>query len=291
MAGTCRGGGQSTSDAIGRSRTGGLPSTSGGAMLPGFGPGSSGATTGAGSAPAAGGLPSLPPPQRTPIPSLTREFRHDATSLRWDVKAFEVLPSDPALVRPARPWLLSRLPDGTAEFLVNTNHAIFRSATMTVLDALLSELAYKIADFTRGQSNAPTFSELLAELRDQYGGAMKLDAVALGNQTEILFRAIARTWYSGLEVSDVNQLFNELPSADREAIEHRMATRSVANPQQIISEGRFLEYAPPRLIIDFILAHPDLFFDGRCWEDSFADLDYLNPAATEEARRQVRAAL
>ena len=107
---------------------------------------------------------------------------------------------------------------------------------MTVLDALLSELAYKIADFTRGQSNAPTFSELLAELRDQYGGPMKLDAVALGNQTEIFFRAIARTWYSGLEVSDVNQLFNELPSADREAIEHRMATRSVANPQQIISE-------------------------------------------------------
>ena len=35
-----------------------------------------------------------------------------------DVKAFEVLPSDPALVRPARPWLLSRLPDGTAEFLL-----------------------------------------------------------------------------------------------------------------------------------------------------------------------------
>ena len=38
---------------------------------------------------------SLPP--QTPIPSLTREYRHDATSLRWDVKAFEVEPHDAAL--------------------------------------------------------------------------------------------------------------------------------------------------------------------------------------------------
>jgi hypothetical protein len=66
-----------------------------------------------------------------------------------------------------------------------------------------------------------------------------------------------------------------------------MATRSVPNPQQVISEGRFLEFAPPKVIVDFFVAHPDLFFDGHCWEDSYADLDYLNSAATEEARKRV----
>jgi hypothetical protein len=158
---------------------------------------------------------------------------------------------------------------------------------MTALDALLCELAYSAADFTRGQSNAPSFSEILADLRDKYGGSLKLDPVALGNSTEILFRGVARAWPVGLDASDAVRLFNELASSDREAIQHRMATRSVANPQQVISEARFLEFAPPKVIVDFVIAHPDLFLDGRCWEDSYADLDYMHPAATDEARKRV----
>jgi hypothetical protein len=263
----------------------GAPGGSGGTSLAGFGAPSGGAGTATATLAATATVAS--PPPRIAIPSLTREFRHDGTSLRWDIKAFEVLPTDPGIGVPDRPWLLRRLPDGTAHFLVNPTHAVFRSATMTVLDALLCELAYKAADFTRGQTNAPTFSEILADLRDRYGGPVKLDATALGNQTEILFRSIARTWPSGLEPNDANHLFSELSSNDREAIQHRMASRSVANPQQVISEGRFLEYAPPRIIVDFILAHPDLFFDGHCWDDAYADLDYMHPAATEEARRRV----
>jgi len=268
------------------------PGSSGGVSLPGFGSGSGGSTATrpapAGGSPGTGMVPSPPPPPpRSAIPSLTREYRHDTTSLRWDVKAFEVEPNDPDLARPDCPWLLRKLPDGTAEFFVNTGHSIFRSATMTALDALLCELAYKAADFMRSQNNAPSFAEILANLRDQYGGPLKLDPVALLNSTEILFRGIARTWPSGVDANDAHKLFNELPSADREAIQHRMATRSVANPQQVISDGRFLEFAPPTVIVDFVVAHPDLFFDGRCWEDSYADLDYLHPAATEEARRRV----
>jgi hypothetical protein len=116
---------------------------------------------------------------------------------------------------------------------------------------------------------------------------LKLDPLALGNSTEILFREIARAWAIGLDTTDTNTLFNEMPSSDREAIQHKMATRSVGNPQQVISEGRFLEFAPPKAIGDFVLSHPDLFFDGRCWEDAYVDLDYLHPAATAEARKVV----
>jgi len=268
----------------------GVPSP-GGSGLPGFSavPGATATATGPTPVPpvAPAAVPAPPPPKRTPLPSLTREYRHDATSLRWDVRAFEVSTSDPDLGTSTRPWLLRKLPDGTDQFFVNPAHSIFRSATMTVLDALLCELAYKAADFTRSLSNAPSFSEILAELRDRYGGSLKLDPVALGNSTEIVFRGIARAWPVGLDSADTNKLFNDMPSTDREAIHHRMATRSVANPQQVISEGRFLEFAPPRVIVDFVLSHPDLFFDGRCWEDTYAGLDYLHPAATEEARKRV----
>lgn len=270
---------------------GAAPGSPGAGSLPGFGAGIAGTPTPSGpSVPGAvgsGATPSPPPPKRTAVPSLTREYRHDATSLRWDVTAFEVEPSDPGLAGVTRPWLLRRLADGTAEFFINSAHAIFRSATMTALDAMLCELAYKAADFTRSQNNAPTFAEILADLRDQYGGSLKLDPVALLNSTEILFRGIARSWPQGIDATDANKMFADLSSSDREAIQHRMATRSVPNPQQVISDGRFLEFAPPKVVVDFVLAHPDLFLDGRCWEDSYADLDYLHPAAIVEARKRV----
>lgn len=260
------------------------PGTSGGGALSGFG-----ASTGApiGRTSAAAPPPTPTPPKRTPIASLTREYRHDGTSLRWDVKAFEVGAGDPDLGRADRPWTLRKLPDGSDEFFVNTRHAIFRSATLTELDGLLCELAYRAADFSRDQRDAPAFSEMLADLRDRYGASVKLDPVALLNSTEILFRAIARTWSSGIDDTHASRLFNELPSGHREAIQHRMATRSVANPQHVISAGRFLEFAPPIAVVHFVLAHPDLFFDGKCWEDSYAALDYLHPTATEEARKRV----
>lgn len=256
--------------------------------LPGFGAAPPG-TAGPSEVPAPGAQtgPTTATPNRTPVPSLTREYRHDGTSIRWDVKAYDVDESDPGLGNSERPWTLRKLADGTAEFSFQAGHSIFRSATMTPLDGLLCELAHKAADFTRNEVGAPPFSEILGELRDQYGGSLKLDPVALLNSTEILFRTIARAWPRGIDASDANSLFNELPSVDREAIQHRMATRSVANPQQVISEGRFLEFAAPRVAADFVHAHPDLFFDGHCWEDSYADLDYLHPAATDEARKRV----
>jgi hypothetical protein len=207
--------------------------------------------------------------------------------VRWDVHAFEVQEGDPDLGGDDIPWSLTKRADGTARFLVNRGHEIFRSATMTDLDALLCEIAYKIADFTRGQVDAPAFARILADLRERYGGALKLDAMALSSSADLLFRGIARTWCRGIEADDAGTLFNAMPSGHREEIHRRMASRAIPNPQETIREGRFLEYSPARAIVDFVIEHPDLFFDGRCWEDAYTDLDYLHPAATEDARRAV----
>jgi hypothetical protein len=254
--------------------------------LSGFGVGGSNQSGGGASTPSATPVQQPLWPQH-PIPSLTREYVHEQTSIRWDVRAFDVQAGAPGLSDDATPWSLSKQADGTARFLVNRGHDIFRSATMTDLDALLCEIAFKIADFTRGQADAPPFAEILADLRERYAGALKLDPVALSNGAEMLFRSIARTWCRGIEADDATTLFGAMPSVHREEIHKRMAARAIANPQQTISEGRFLEYGPARVIVDFVVEHPDLFFDGRCWEDAYTDLDYLHPAATEEARRGV----
>jgi len=224
---------------------------------------------------------------RAPIPSLTREYRYNRIGLTWDVEAFEVEPDDPDLGGDQRPWLLRKEASGKTLFLVNSKHALFRSATMTWLDALLVEISLRAFDFTADRADAVTFGETLANVRERYGGSLKLDPVALLNSASLLFRNLARGWSREIEPTTAEELFEDLSPSARDGILHHMALRSVAKPQEVISGARFLEYAPASTVVDFALKHPALFFDGRCWDEKYSDLDYTEPGATATAQRRL----
>jgi hypothetical protein len=220
------------------------------------------------------------------MPSLNREYRNDETGLQWKVTAYQVNPSDPELGNESKPWVLKKTASGDDFFYVNTEHAIFRSATMTPLDGLLAELAWSAMDFQRGNATT-TFSSVLASLRDKYAGTSKLDPLTLSGEAVSTLRSIAGSLSKGIDPEDSFALFNELAPAEQEAIQKRMATKSVPNPQRALDEGRFLEYAPHKTLSRFFENHPELFFDGRYWDCAYATLDYVSPAATEEAKLQV----
>jgi hypothetical protein len=114
-----------------------------------------------------------------------------------------------------------------------------------------------------------------------------LDAVELGNQARQVLLDIAGTLRNNIDATDALAVFNDLPSSDQDAIFQKMATRAAGNPQGVISEGRFLEYASARVVSDFFSSHPELFLDGKCWDDAYATLDYGRPFATEAAQAQV----
>ena len=235
----------------------------------------------------AGASSSTTPPPRKAIPSLTREYRHDATNLRWDVQAFEVLPTDPELGA-SLPWRMKRRTTGEEAFFVNAQHAIFRSATMTPLDAVLCQLAWSATDFTRGHANGPSFASVLADLRARYASPLTLDPITIKVQADGVFASIAKAWRRNTDEKDCKSLFeDDLTDADREAIYGKMAMRSVANPQDMIAKCRFLEFAPPRILVKFVVDHPELFFDGRCWDDAYAEIEFPTEAATGEARTRV----
>jgi hypothetical protein len=233
--------------------------------------------------------PAVAPPPALPrvsIPSLSMEYRDDETNLRWDVSAFQVDAADSELGG-SKPWALRTTAAGVSNFFVDTRHPIFQSATMTPLDALLSELAWSAMDFQRGNAARTTFAGVLANLRTRYAGAMKLDPVELSSEAMLTLSAIARSLSKHLGTDDSLALFDELSPAEQEAIQQRMATRSVRNPQQLISQGRFLEFAPRKTLLRFFERHPEQFFDGLYWDTLYSTLDYGRPAATEEAQAQV----
>lgn len=232
---------------------------------------------------APGGSPLARPAPRQPIPSLSQEYRDDATEMRWDVAAFSVSPSAQDLPG-GMAWRLTRNSVGTYEFLVNPDDGIFRSATLTPLDALLAELAWSAMDFLRGQRTAATFASVLGSLRNRYALASKLDPVVLSGEAGITLRAIARSLARVVEPEDAQVLFEEFSPSERTAILRRLASAAGADAGRLISEGRFLEYAPRESLLSFFERHPDLFFDGRFWDVTYATLDLGDAQVTDEAR-------
>jgi len=226
-------------------------------------------------------------PQRTAIPSLTREYRDEVTDQRWEIRALEVSASDTGLGDSSRPWALTATTAGIFEFLVNVNHAVFRSTTMTPLDALLAELAWSAMDFQRGSPSDATFAGVLSGLRARYAGTHQLDPLTLSSEAASTLNAVARSLSNNIDSRDSTALFDELSPTEREAILNKMASRSVGDPQRIISDGRFLEFAPGKTLPIFFERHPELFLDGRYWDTAYGTVDYGESAATEEARSHI----
>ena len=224
---------------------------------------------------------------RTHLPSLSQEYRHDRSNQRWEVHAWEVEDSDPELGEETVPWRLKAMTSGRHEFFVNPAHEAFRSATLTPLDGLLAELAWSAKDFLRGEQSDMPFGLVLADLRERYAGIAKLDPVTLLREASSTLSDIAKGVSERLDPEDGRVLFEAFSPSEREAILQRMATRQLATPQAAIAAGRFLEYAPRASILKFFSRHPELFFDGQYWDESYSELDYGRPSATEEAKAQL----
>lgn len=231
--------------------------------------------------------PTVQPPLRVPLAAMSRRYVNDTTQLRWVVEAFHVASNDPDLGGPEEPWQLIPNGQGGYQFLVNHDHTVFQSATMTPLDALLAHLAWMAVDFQREQGPGTTFGNVLADLRDRYATHSRLDPISLSVEASNTITTIGRSLSRNVDDGDGNILFQELSPSEQDMVRHRMAARTVPNPQSVVNEGKFLAYAPGGAVASFFERHPELFLDGKYWEAPYASLDYGSESATAEARSRV----
>jgi hypothetical protein len=145
--------------------------------------------------------------------------------------------------------------------------------TLTPLDALLAQLAWLIADFERGQGNRWTFGEILVGLREKYARSSLLDPRDLVSQAVAQMVDIARSIVSRITTEDSRSFFDGLSPSKQESIRVAMASRSVVNPHGAIDDARFLQYAAPGVISEFVLANPAMFFDGGYWDEPYSSPD------------------
>lgn len=236
--------------------------------------------------------PPAPPavPDRKPIFELTRKYVHPTYRVEYDVQGFAVDRRDPDLGT-GHPWALPLVDVATRTyaFLTDTTHDLYRSTTMTPLDALLIELSHRTMDFLRQTAPDVTFASILADFRREYCADSRLDAGEIIVEATNTLAQIAASLQGKLTNGEGAALHDALSAPAREAIGRRMVARGVAAPRDAIASGAFLTYADPQTIRDFFAAHPELFLDGKYWDDLYVTLDYGSLDVSEEARRVVRA--
>jgi hypothetical protein len=235
--------------------------------------------------------PAPPPvPDRKPIFELTRKYIHPTYRVEYDVQGFAVDRRDPDLGT-GHPWALPLVDVATRTyaFLTDTTHDLYRSTTMTPLDALLIELSHRTMDFLRQTAPDVTFASILADFRREYCADSRLDAGEIIVEATNTLAQIAASLQGKLADGEGTALHDALSASAREAIGRRMVARGVAAPRDAIASGAFLTYADPQTIRDFFSTHPELFLDGKYWDDLYVTLDYGSLDVSEEARRVVRA--
>lgn len=241
--------------------------------------------------PVAAPQPPVPPPvaPRKQIFELTRKYVHPTYRVEYDIQGFSVAPNDPELGL-GHPWTL-RLTDvatRTYAFLVDTSHDLYRSATMTPLDALLTELSYRTIEFLRQTAPDATFASILADFRREYCVETRLDAQDIIAEAANVLAQIAQAIPVSMSPGEGDGLYEELTEPEKVYVGRKMVARGVANPRDAVTSGVFLAHAEPQTIREVFGRHPELFLDGKYWEDAYTTLDYGAASMTGEARQLVR---
>ena len=124
-------------------------------------------------------------------------------------------------------------------------------------------------------------------MRQAYGGANALDATDMNSDARGILRDVTRRVDAALDGADRSALYAQLPSHDQRATMSAMLTRGVAAPPEAVTTLGFLEYLPAGGVIRFFDEHPDLFFDGRCWDEAYSTIQ-LPADLTEEKQAEVK---
>jgi hypothetical protein len=236
--------------------------------------------------------PESPPVLRSPrqkLHELSRKYKHPLLNVEFNVESFSVDASDPDLPQKA-PWTMRMEDPGTRTFLFlfNADHSVFRSVTMTPIDALLGELGVKTYEFLNDRSPASAnFASILADFRSEYATDGKLDSKDVIGEADASLREIALFMTRNFEPTSFEKLFGQLSKRAQEAVRRKIASSGAASLQTVIANGEFLTYVEPNSVRQLVRENASMFFDGKFWDQPYAGLDYGSDSVNEEARNRV----
>lgn len=231
--------------------------------------------------------------ERHHIASLSREYRHKSSNQLFTIEAWEAAPNDP-LLRGERPWALELADTANRihRFVVDPSHPLFRSMTLTPLDALLAELAHTTFDYWRTVSGHDyTFAGILTEFREAYASSSSLDPMNIAAEAARLLQDVAKGLVSNSDNDARSELYDELPQTMKSEVLKALAANGVTKVAEVQASGNFLELAPG-LVLRFVVENNlHLMMDGRFWDRPYEALDYGDSELNERVRLEAKGRL
>ncbi len=233
-----------------------------------------------------------PPAEQRPLHWLSRRYEYEA-GLYWDVESFDVDESHPDLIIEnsesiASPWRFKVTTPYHGVYLVNTTHEVFTSVTLTPLDALLYELSFQVFETKRGTREQPRICDVLRVLRKKYAAEHSLDSNALMTSAENLFEAVTNNLKLASDGDNNQDLFQNLKEYEQLFIFRKIAQSRISNHPAAIKEGVFFRYLTPHMLIDVLDEHPEMFFDGKCWTETYSDIHSERDDVIQLQRSHIR---
>jgi hypothetical protein len=211
---------------------------------------------------------------------------------KWQITAysvpedFERLSIDTKLYAP---WKLeSKDAKGNYYFFVNEEHPIFQSAMLEVLDGLLTELSHLAMDIA-GNS----FSQIFYDLRNKYkvNGhcGYNLDISNLKEKATIVHDRIKNKIISSPDIDDNDfmNMYLAINPIDQATIA-QTARRQGLNEEKLIKTGKFLTLVEPHMINTIFDRETHYFFDGKCWNENFENINSSNSELDELQRSSLK---
>jgi hypothetical protein len=224
---------------------------------------------------------------RVEAPSLSRSYVYAPIGQTFTVKAFECAQQDPDIPSSAAwSFMMGDVATRTYHFLFRPRDEVFRSITLTPLDALLVELAILTNDYVRNGAAPPSFAAVLAAFRSEYAQTASLDGRLIALDANDALGAMAEAVLANVPAGDQGRLFDALTLDQQGEVMRTLARKGIA-PAGPIGDGSFLTAAPRGVLGRLVEAFPELFFDGAYWDAPYSALDYGDPQLTERARQQV----
>ena len=245
--------------------------------------------------------PPIPTPRRVRSAELSGTYDMPAGHASVAVEAFEATDTDPVFGGKDVPWASIRSGTGAVTFYFRPGHDVFQSSTLTPLDALLCEVARRVADTissrhgARGANMGPgamsspdplqaAFATVLSHLRLRYGSSSDLRQTALRDRVNEVFRRALLRAGSKLSEREQRGLHSSLKAEERNDFQRECYKLEVDPDDFPYGDGRFFTCVSARTFVRFVHDSPELFLKGQVWSTPYADWADRNEAVDRHRR-------
>lgn len=185
-----------------------------------------------------------------------------------------------------------RFAESDIEIYIDPKHPFFELAGVSFEQQVASETAAFLHTYYASQaakySAEHSVTKLTHEILNKYWPD-KYSTAGVEAELESLFMSL-RSRLADAVQDESSDVYTNLPQEEKTALASELVRRGrdVSELSQVKENGEFLHFLRPKGIVEIFRLNPKLFFDGKVWDITYADIPTIDPIGGERLQAQIR---